>query len=58
MLNFLSVVMMLWVGRRMSLFLGATSYIFKSDKTHNDCNLNGSEGNIDRGRETERERVK
>ena len=43
MLNFLSVIMTLWVGRRMSLFLGATSYIFKSNKTHDDCNLNGSE---------------
>lgn len=41
----------------MSLFLGATSYIFKSDKTHNDCNLNGSEGNIDRG-ERQKGRVK
>ena len=56
MLNFLSVIMTLWVGRRMSLFLGATSYIFKSNKTHDDCNLNGSEKNKERGRETERER--
>ena len=55
MLNFLSVIMTLWVGRRMSLFLGATSYIFKSNMTHDDCNLNGSEKNIERGRETERE---
>lgn len=48
------MIITLWVGR-MSLFLGATSYTFKSDKTHDDCNLNGSEKNIERGRERGRE---